>query len=115
MAKHENNGSWLYLFAQNGLQSGEVDIIEGVHDNEHNQVAYHTTPSALPPDTTIDCLLGLGVSVTGTIHVCSADIQYLVSHLCYSFQTLNGKLNLICDGNINYNSGCSFTDWSRTT
>jgi hypothetical protein len=25
-------------------QTGEVDIIEGVHDNEHNQVAFHTAP-----------------------------------------------------------------------
>lgn len=23
-------------------KNGEVDIIEGVHDNEHNQVAFHT-------------------------------------------------------------------------
>jgi hypothetical protein len=23
-------------------QNGEIDIIEGVHDNEHNQVAFHT-------------------------------------------------------------------------
>lgn len=24
------------------LQTGEIDIIEGVHDNEHNQVTWHT-------------------------------------------------------------------------
>ena len=26
-------------------QTGEIDIIEGVHDNEHNQVTWHTGPS----------------------------------------------------------------------
>ena len=25
------------------LQNGEIDIIEGVHDNEHNQVTWHTS------------------------------------------------------------------------
>ncbi len=25
------------------LQTGEIDIIEGVHDNEHNQVSWHTS------------------------------------------------------------------------
>ncbi len=30
--------SYLYL------QTGEIDIIEGVHDNEHNQVTWHTSP-----------------------------------------------------------------------
>ncbi len=24
-------------------QTGEIDIIEGVHDNEHNQVTWHTS------------------------------------------------------------------------
>ena len=28
-----------YLF----LQLGEIDVIEGVHDNEHNQVTWHTS------------------------------------------------------------------------
>lgn len=26
-------------------QTGEIDILEGVHDNEHNQVTWHTGPS----------------------------------------------------------------------
>lgn len=25
-------------------QTGEIDIIEGVHDNAHNQVTWHTGP-----------------------------------------------------------------------
>jgi len=41
-----NTGTW--------PQSGEIDVVEGVHDNEHNQVTWHTTsncsltPSAIP-------------------------------------------------------------------
>lgn len=27
------------------VQTGEIDIIEGVHDNAHNQVTWHTGPS----------------------------------------------------------------------
>lgn len=47
MAKRKQTFPDLFhLFSRNGSQSGEVDIIEGVHDNEHNQVAYHTAPSA---------------------------------------------------------------------
>ena len=30
--------------ADNGLKGGEIDIIEGVHDNHHNQVAWHASP-----------------------------------------------------------------------
>lgn len=26
------------------FKNGEIDIIEGVHDNEHNQVTWHTAP-----------------------------------------------------------------------
>jgi hypothetical protein len=26
------------------FQAGEIDIIEGVHANEHNQVTWHTAP-----------------------------------------------------------------------
>jgi len=30
------------------LKNGEIDIIEGVHDNEHNQVTWHTAPGMSP-------------------------------------------------------------------
>jgi hypothetical protein len=26
------------------LKGGEIDVLEGVHDNEHNQVTWHTGP-----------------------------------------------------------------------
>lgn len=34
------------MFIDSLLQNGEIDIIEGVHDNQHNQVAWHTGPGA---------------------------------------------------------------------
>jgi hypothetical protein len=34
----------LLLLAHFRSQNGEIDIIEGVHDNEHNQVTWHTGP-----------------------------------------------------------------------
>ena len=34
------------------VQSGEIDVIEGVHDNEHNQVTWHTMANcSLTPST----------------------------------------------------------------
>ncbi|KAJ3485570.1 hypothetical protein NLI96_g4881 [Meripilus lineatus] len=73
-------GPWPY--------SGEIDIIEGVHDNEHNQVAWHTGPN---------CTLTPTANFTGTI------------------VTSNGQPNLNCDGNINNNAGCGVTEWSRAS
>ena len=32
-------------------QTGEIDIIEGVHDNVHNQVTWHTLPGCVLEDT----------------------------------------------------------------
>jgi len=74
------NGQW--------PNSGEVDIIEGVHDNSHNQVAFHTKPG---------CYLDPSANITGSI----------VQH--------NGSPNLDCDGTINDNSGCGTLEWSRAS
>ncbi|KAH9849779.1 glycoside hydrolase family 16 protein [Lenzites betulinus] len=43
-------GQWPY--------TGEIDIIEGVHDNSHNQVTWHTGPN---------CTLNPNTSFTGTL------------------------------------------------
>lgn len=64
---------------------GEIDIIEGVHDNSHNQVAWHTAPGCLLTDKP-------AVNFTGT-KVHSND----------------------CDAFINHNAGCGITDWSRAS
>ncbi|KAJ3734878.1 glycoside hydrolase family 16 protein [Lentinula guzmanii] len=68
--------------------TGEIDIIEGVHDNEHNQVTWHTGPN---------CTLTPEGNFTGTI-----------------VQT-NGVNNTNCDGNDNDNAGCGITEWSRAS
>ncbi|KAG5644863.1 hypothetical protein DXG03_007504 [Asterophora parasitica] len=44
-----------------GDVAGEIDIIEGVHDNQHNQVAWHTKPG---------CRLTPEANFTGKIVVC---------------------------------------------
>ncbi|KAI0078900.1 glycoside hydrolase family 16 protein [Panus rudis PR-1116 ss-1] len=73
-------GQWPY--------TGEIDIIEGVHDNEHNQVTWHTGPG---------CTLTPTDQFTGSI------------------VTANGQSNLICDGNYAGNAGCGVTEWSRAS
>ncbi|KAI6031810.1 concanavalin A-like lectin/glucanase domain-containing protein [Pisolithus microcarpus] len=74
------SGTWPY--------NGEIDIIEGVHDNEHNQVTWHTAPG---------CNLTATTNFTGTI-----------------VQT-NGVDNLQCNAFINDNAGCGVTEWSRAS
>lgn len=74
------NGVWPY--------TGEIDIIEGVHDNQHNQVTWHTAPG---------CNLTQNTNFTGTI-----------------VQT-NGVDNLQCNALINNNAGCGVTEWSRAS
>jgi hypothetical protein len=59
------------------LQTGEIDIIEGVHDNEHNQVTWHTNPGdslmySCPwkdTDVILGCNLTPSSNFTGTITV----------------------------------------------
>ncbi|KAF9785076.1 glycoside hydrolase family 16 protein [Thelephora terrestris] len=75
------NGQW--------PNSGEIDIIEGVHDNSHNQVTFHTKAG---------CYLDPSVNMTGTIE-----------------QNSNGTDNLVCDGTVNDNSGCAVIEWSRAS
>ncbi|KAF8168078.1 glycoside hydrolase family 16 protein [Crassisporium funariophilum] len=67
---------------------GEIDIIEGVHDNQHNQVAWHTAPG---------CHLDTNASFTGTV------------------SSAGGHNHTNCDANINDNSGCGITEWSRAS
>ncbi|KIJ68402.1 glycoside hydrolase family 16 protein [Hydnomerulius pinastri MD-312] len=74
------SGQWPY--------NGEIDIIEGVHDQQYNQVTWHTAPG---------CQLTPTSDFTGTI-----------------VQT-NGVDNLECNGLINYNSGCGVTEWSHAS
>ncbi|KAF8224169.1 glycoside hydrolase family 16 protein [Tricholoma matsutake] len=84
-------GTWPAFWTIGGGQwpyGGEIDIIEGVHDNEHNQVAWHTGPG---------CMLTPNANFTGTI------VQS------------NNTNNLNCDGLVNGNSGCGITDWSRAS
>ncbi|KAI0703411.1 concanavalin A-like lectin/glucanase domain-containing protein [Cytidiella melzeri] len=70
---------------------GEIDIIEGVHDNEHNQVTWHTGPNCTltPPPA---------VNFTGT----------------YIQNQTTGLPNL-CDANIPGNSGCGVLEASRAS
>ncbi|KAH9937666.1 concanavalin A-like lectin/glucanase domain-containing protein [Fomitopsis serialis] len=65
--------------------TGEIDIIEGVHDNQHNQVTWHTGPN---------CNMTQNANFTGTI------VPNLVCN---------------CVDNFNSNAGCGVTEWSRAS
>ncbi|KAI0274666.1 concanavalin A-like lectin/glucanase domain-containing protein [Gloeopeniophorella convolvens] len=67
--------------------TGEIDIIEGVHDNEHNQVTWHTNPG---------CTLTPTANFTGTI------------------VDQNGQPNLNCEGSATL-PGCGITEVSRAS
>ncbi|KAI0094915.1 glycoside hydrolase family 16 protein [Irpex rosettiformis] len=71
----------------NWPQGGEIDIIEGVHDNEHNQVTWHTGPN---------CTLSPNASFTGTVAV-------------------HGHPNVVCNGLADGNAGCAIIEWSRAS
>ncbi|KAH6910653.1 family 16 glycosyl hydrolase [Coprinopsis sp. MPI-PUGE-AT-0042] len=70
--------------------AGEIDIIEGVHDNEHNQVAWHTGPN---------CHLDLSDNSTYSGNI-----------------TVKDGVAWDCDTRdyTNY-AGCSVTEWSRAS
>ena len=59
------------------LKGGEIDIIEGVHDNEHNQVTWHTSAghsygvvcSHEDANAILGCNLTQSSDFTGTIVV----------------------------------------------
>ncbi|KAJ3576674.1 hypothetical protein NP233_g285 [Leucocoprinus birnbaumii] len=74
--------------ASNWPYTGEIDIIEGVHDNEHNQVTFHTAPG---------CVLNPNASFTGTV------VQS------------NGQNNTQCNALINDNAGCAVLEVSRAS
>jgi hypothetical protein len=75
------SGQWPY--------AGEIDIIEGVHDNQHNQVTWHTAPG---------CILNPTGNFTGSAVLNST-----------------GEYNTICDGTVPPNAGCGITEWSRAS
>ncbi|THH34083.1 hypothetical protein EUX98_g74 [Antrodiella citrinella] len=81
--------AWWTLGSGTWPFQGEIDIIEGVHDNEHNQVTWHTSPN---------CSLTPTANMTGSI-----------------VEGGNGQLNLDCDGTIAGNAGCGVTEWSRAS
>ncbi|KAF7306946.1 hypothetical protein MIND_00487400 [Mycena indigotica] len=85
-------GVWPAFWTVGGGQwpyTGEIDIIEGVHDNEHNQVTWHTGPG---------CTLSLESNYTGSVVTDN-----------------KGVPNLDCDGNLNGNAGCGITEWSKAS
>ncbi|KAJ6575141.1 glycoside hydrolase family 16 protein [Mycena capillaripes] len=84
-------GIWPAFWTVGGGQwpfTGEIDIIEGVHDNEHNQVTWHTGPG---------CFLTVESNYTGTV------------------VGTNDAPNTNCDGNLPGNAGCGITEWSKAS
>jgi len=102
-----------------------VDIIEGVHDNSHNQVAFHTKAGAFPVylcnetekilRPSLGCFLDPSVNITGTILVHMVFWTPLMHSTDATPQQRNGNLNLVCDGVVNDNSGCGVLEWSRAS
>ncbi|KAK7058947.1 hypothetical protein VNI00_001571 [Paramarasmius palmivorus] len=70
------------------LDAGLRELAIRVHDNQHNQVAWHTAPG---------CMLNPNASFTGTV------VQD------------GGTNNTDCNGLINNNAGCGITEWSRAS
>ncbi|KAF4615089.1 hypothetical protein D9613_003286 [Agrocybe pediades] len=70
-------------------QNGEIDILEGVHDNEHNQIAFHTNPG---------CMYDPNATFTGTIPGDPSEAN---------------RTN--CDASARQNSGCDVVEWSQAS
>jgi hypothetical protein len=75
--------------ADGPLKGGEIDIIEGVHDNQHNQVAWHTAPGRFESHITLancltilGCLLNTTAGFTGTISVSPPPQVQVDSNCC---------------------------------
>ncbi|KAF5313963.1 hypothetical protein D9611_006836 [Ephemerocybe angulata] len=83
-----DGGPGCFSQRHHGDVNGEIDVIEGVHDNQHNQVAFHTAPG---------CLLDSTANFTGTI------------------SDGGGYQHLDCNSLINSNAGCGATEWSRAS
>ncbi|KAF9043030.1 glycoside hydrolase family 16 protein [Panaeolus papilionaceus] len=77
-----------WTVGDNWPQNGEIDVLEGVHDNEHNQITWHTRPG---------CMLNPNATFSGTIATTAA----------------GNHTN--CDTSIDQNAGCAVTDWSRAS
>ena len=79
--KSANFFFWNFVSLLNLIsQNGEIDILEGVHDNEHNQIAWHTAPGKLSsllfisisfPIWIPGCVLDPEVIMSGTVNVCT--------------------------------------------
>ncbi|KAL0951158.1 hypothetical protein HGRIS_007890 [Hohenbuehelia grisea] len=68
--------------------AGEIDIFEGVHDNQHNQVTWHTSPG---------CHLTPNATFTGSPVI------------------MSGKQHTDCNGLLPGNPGCGIVEWSRAS
>ncbi|KAF9533566.1 family 16 glycosyl hydrolase [Crepidotus variabilis] len=68
--------------------AGEIDVLEGVHDNQHNQITWHTANG---------CFLDPNATYTGMI------VQD------------NGTNNTDCYAELDSNSGCAVTEWSTAS
>ncbi|KAI0043201.1 glycoside hydrolase family 16 protein [Auriscalpium vulgare] len=78
---------WTFGVEETWPGGGEIDIIEGVHDNEHNQVTWHTNPG---------CTLNPSANFTGSIVKGSP------------------SPNLDCTGGPTQ-PGCGITEWSQAS
>lgn len=102
------------------LKNGEIDIIEGVHDNEHNQVTWHTAPGMSDKTSQIfvklykGCNLTATTNFTGTI-VVGRRSRAQLTRCTNIIQQTNGVDDLQCNALINNNAGCGITEWSRAS